>query len=706
MSAEGTSSSPVTPPDTATLKEIFERPRKIASVPWSTVDAYETVLYANNIANALLSITYLQSTAGRYTAYRGNLNVRIDINGSPYHAGRAIAAWGCSGTSTLSEGLAPSPNSNIPLLSVSQYSTLPNVWINPSSVCSYSLQIPFRHIFGAARKIDTWEKLHVVVVNPLKYYGSAGLTDVQMNIYAWFTDFELLMPIAQSELSGNSAHVIPNVSRVVRGYASKFARGLADVALSSVGLGAPPVDPLPVGVFNKQLPSNKSDQPAHVLKLAGHQAFEDRLEADMESGDPMDFKSIYSKKAFLTRVAWTEISGPQLASFPVTPTLRAAGTYSVGSAVGGFQMLPMGMVSLPFRYWRGDIVFSFEVIAPKLVRGMLKVVYAPPSSSYTVGTDTADVHTMYVDISQSTEFEFAIPYSSTTPWLRSIITAHNLVDTDQYSTNGMLFLEVSEPLRASGQGIEINVFAHASRLEVAYFGRGPFIYHLGGSTYAVPQGEVAQDVFTNFRNLFKIPQVVRSYTMIGGTTGFACNKFSIRPRMKYKMLALNSAEEQVVYEYDAILSAVTQYTPVMSWVSAAFLGYRGGIRFGMVAAQKESRQVLKYATLDFAPTTMPTNSRIDAANYLSSIPKTGTFVWSDTTSDANVTVDTALHCPWNFNPTKYDTKVIRDEPTINFYMDIGCEDSTPENEIYLLTQCAGDDFSLDTFQFVPLLFTG
>lgn len=115
---------------------------------------------------ALTSLTPIKDKIKHAKAIRAKLHVRLECNGSPYLLGRLIASWRYTGGSTpLFHN-----QTEIPLVAITQHSTLMNVKVDPSSRSSSEMSLPFLHMAGV-HLLDAEtppDRFEVLVLNPVR----------------------------------------------------------------------------------------------------------------------------------------------------------------------------------------------------------------------------------------------------------------------------------------------------------------------------------------------------------------------------------------------------------------------------------------------------------------------------------------------------------------------------------------------------------
>jgi hypothetical protein len=150
-------------------------------------------------------------------------------------------------------------------------------------------------------------------------------------------------------------------------------------------------------------------------------------------------------------------------------SVSGAGTYTVA-------FTPVGFVSKLFGQWRGDIIYRFKVICTKYHKGRLRVTWDPVSN---IGATTDYTHiafTKIIDLSESDEVEFRVPYMQALQWAKVTSPLVNIWSTSTYNTttpnehNGTLTVRVLTNLSAPIDTAPVSIFVFvrgAENLEFA-----------------------------------------------------------------------------------------------------------------------------------------------------------------------------------------------------------------------------------------------
>lgn len=708
---------PVTKPNTFDMHEFLARPRFINRSVFMDTALYGTPLLNFSVFQQLILSPLVAPMLTRIQALRARLHVRIEFNGTPYVYGRLMATWrhtgGCTGDFT---------NANEqPILTMSQRSTMYHTKIDPSARSAVEMTLPFYHMAGMYAKDDATppDNFEVCVLDTLKYNGSGTVVPPTFTITAWMSEVELLIPHLQSELSGAISRIAPGSSRSVRGFASTFARGVADVALTAVGLGSPQLPFIPEHSTDVATVRTQSDQPQLAVSNAGHRLVENPITPTDPESDPLSFSSIASREAFVSRVQWSDGAVPtMLAAFAVAPSRvcqNVAYTSSTGPNVTGICLTPAGALATCFRYWRGTMRIRVEIVANKFCRGKLRLRYVPRTafSSLTYVNDVGDLLTQMVDISDNTEMTMDIPWSATTPWLKVRTSAGD----SSYKTtecNGFIVLEATEGLNSSGAG-SVSVLVYTSFPELRLAVPQPVYDGLNvsvGSGTLVLQSEQQIDEYFNLRDLLKCIEPTAVYHLPGSQENVSLIRLPAKPWLRGQ----SNTSTRTYTHFDLGLEDANVRLSRFAFLSACFLSYTGNIRITMTdlishSLGPSSTKAMISRLVRGTYTRVPIAFPLTFENYAIHLIRSGSIegeireikptaaAGHDNVSQTSMVVD----CPAGENSCECLVKYPLGQDFVNDYPFL--EFIIPESDVRVMfSQSAGDDYALHHFQYVPILF--
>jgi hypothetical protein len=109
-----------------------------------------------------------------------------------------------------------------------------------------------------------------------------------------------------------------------------------------------------------------------------------------------------------------------LYSVPVSPSICPY-FFNATTSRNFMQPTPMSFAASCFKYWRGDLVFRFDVVCSAFHRGKLAVIFEPNIAQYGLITASFALNKQYmkiVDIQETQTFEVCVNWASYRPWLK------------------------------------------------------------------------------------------------------------------------------------------------------------------------------------------------------------------------------------------------------------------------------------------------
>lgn len=502
----------------ASLGAFLSRPVKIDAFAWtnSDVGVFRTI----TPWHAFMNDTAVKKKLDNFAFFRGKLHLKILINGTPFEYGlmrvayQPMKGWDASRIRT-------NTTSDVPLLI--PYSQLPGFYVSPSASAGGELECPFFYhhnwlAVGEATTIQSFGSLFYVVYYPLSSAVASGLTTATVTTFAWMTDVELMGPTSglavqsdeyvEGPISGPATAVASAASMLTKiPIIGKFARATEIGAKSAASIArlfgytnVPVIDD--VRAFQPM--NGPMLASAHISVPAQKLTFDPKQELSIDptlhglaDEDELSLAYLKTKDSYLTGTSWatTDALGTVLFNMRVNPHLFAnIPIENTSSAVVAQRVYhtPISYVSEMFRSWRGGLRVRIRIVATKFHKGRLKIQYDPWNNISQTAVGENLVYTEIIDIGETNEVEFVIPYHQALSWSdveQDVATPNwTLGDNMQYrpyKDNGTLTISVLNTLVAPIAGsIGIMVFVRgADDLEWA----NP-MEHVGGITtyYKVP----------------------------------------------------------------------------------------------------------------------------------------------------------------------------------------------------------------------------
>lgn len=182
-------------------------------------------------------------------------------------------------------------------------------------------------------------------------------------------------------------------------------------------------DPVPLSVVGVR--TNALDNPAATeledhgmpAALIGTGLFDpDPAKASGSPEDVMSWASLCSRPTYIGGATISPGAGvgTTVWTAPVTPFWYAVDATNPPTN-NQVDLAAVGYCGVPFSYWRGDLIYHVDVMAPTTARGSLQITWQP--SETTSGDPTNVANSRVVDIGGFTRFEFKVGYAHSVPFL-------------------------------------------------------------------------------------------------------------------------------------------------------------------------------------------------------------------------------------------------------------------------------------------------
>ena len=406
----------------ADLGDFLARPVLISTSAWAvgsdlnfTIDPWSLYMGTNTVEKKL----------DNYYLFRGDLRLRIQINGNPFYYGQVVCAYHPLFTrDDYYPGTVNNAKADVRLMALSQ---MPNVMLDPTEAqggvlqCDYFYPSNYITLTGSDR--SDLGRLHLRSMQNLRH-ANGGTQALNISVFAYMENVVLTVPTAQTFQSEYTKKPVSAVASTVAKVAGAFknlpvigpyAKATEQVATTlgsaarSLGYSRPPVLEPPIRVSRDtigQMSATNMDEVVNKLSLDVKQELSiDPRVTGAKPVDEMALSYILQKESYLTQFLWNvdDTTGAFLWNAAITPTL---GTLSTTSE-GGVPMVgttPMSHVAPLFRFWTGEIKFRFVVVASKYHQGRIRVTIDPdPVVGVSAPWNTA--YSQVIDISETREFE-------------------------------------------------------------------------------------------------------------------------------------------------------------------------------------------------------------------------------------------------------------------------------------------------------------
>lgn len=406
-----------------TLTSMLERFSFKASYPWNSSQAPHTIIASLSVPSDLVVNTITSTPFQVFNYWRGDVEVRFQVTGTPFHQGMLAAVF---------IPLSAEPQSDTIISNFSSMSVNPTSYLFPNANSNAVMAIPFNHpsqYLDLTLPTDYLGRIYIVVFNRLRLAAGASDT-VTVSLFSRFLNSEFKVP----RLSGSTLFATPQSKDLVKSKISHVTSGLISSMVDKVlphNVITDTLMPMMSSLFDK--PTDPNQQPVipqltnrmnfrsgveHIDKLVTEptQIFESNNLTFGTDNDEMSLAFLKTRYSYLGTftVTTNNAIGDVVASIPLNPFPN---TITLNSQN---QIPLLSYLSIPFSFWRGSLTFKIQIVATSLQTLKLFAAFNFNTFTNPASLPLNEATSQYgeaFEINQGTnEIEFTVPYVSTTPY--------------------------------------------------------------------------------------------------------------------------------------------------------------------------------------------------------------------------------------------------------------------------------------------------
>uniref|UniRef100_A0AB38ZKC6 Genome polyprotein n=1 Tax=Suncus murinus associated picornavirus 2 TaxID=3139569 RepID=A0AB38ZKC6_9VIRU len=413
------------------IESILNRPYPVARIEWKKTSAYGTNILRLAFPDALFNLPQIWTKLRNFEFMRAGIKLSIRVNATAYHYGKLLGVWRplalgkTTPTSTVNEDYGPYDN----LTTLSSY---PHILVSPNNIDTNEMNIDFMlplewmdlKAFAYAPESEYYSYrlmmnlgvFELWILNPLNAMGDAQDPSAHITVYASFTNLEL---------AGYTTQVFNFLNISLGSY-----NGIVPVPDKFIG----------IDVIGKSLPeaqSGVSKFGKYPMQYASSGLVHQNAQQDLKLSNHADKSLIQYNKvpSYLMKkdISKTVKAGSNIVSIPVSP-------WVTGKCSGKSYALPTRLHYTTdfFRYWRGTLKYTFNVVCSRFHSMRLRVYWTPSAViSATEGMVETSTVSKVIDVEGETNFEFDVPWLQSMPFLRT---------TGGLSHNGWIHVDVVNPI--------------------------------------------------------------------------------------------------------------------------------------------------------------------------------------------------------------------------------------------------------------------
>eukprot|EP00918_Siedleckia_nematoides_P004325 GHVU01009637.1.p1 GENE.GHVU01009637.1~~GHVU01009637.1.p1 ORF type:complete len:764 (-),score=14.23 GHVU01009637.1:69-2312(-) len=371
-----------------------------------------------------------------------NLHIRVLINASPFYYSAARVSY-----LPLVSYEAGDVDASAPLgLQTVLLSQRPGFWFYPQTSVGGDMVLPFiyhKNWLDVTVNNDFIEMGTINIMSPINLANANSVvgSDVDIQVYAWAENVKLAGPTVSLSLQGGDEYGSKGVISTPASAIAKATGLLGSIPIigpymTATSMAADAVSNIAAWFGYTNVPVISDVQPYKSMPFHSFSSAEigqpiEKLSLDpknevtidprvtgCEPADPMIISDLVQRESYLTNFTWahSDLANAQLFGIRVNPIMLATEAIATGTGYDAIYKTPMAHFSQLFKYWRGDIVFRFRVIASQYHRGRMRITWDPVGDINTNGVNSNITYNKIVDITADGDVTMVIPYLQAKTW--------------------------------------------------------------------------------------------------------------------------------------------------------------------------------------------------------------------------------------------------------------------------------------------------
>jgi hypothetical protein len=476
----------------------------------------------------------------------------------------------------------------------------------------------------------------------------------------------------------------------------------------------------------------------------------------LKNEDELVISHLAQKESYLTTATWSSSDAADkiLFSSVVSPILFDY-TTNASTTQTAFYQPPMCWLTNLFQYWRGDIIFRFKVVASMFHKGRLRLSFDPSGySSENILNDANSsnvVFTEIIDLSESNEVEFRVPFQQALPYLYTqalsssnkgfSLSATPTFIYDPTIYNGTLCLRVLNTLTAPIATSQVSILVFVKAADNIEFGSPNDLENF--TTFAVQSDAIVgtapsvahnDQALVNFgERVLSLRSLLRRYTLstVDVAGQLSSNYGTVYNKLFTKLPAFYGFDPAGLYAANGLIATASSFPfnyahcHPLHLILPAFVGYRGSTNWTFncdlggnpVTSQRVIRNnsTAVGGTTKITTTTTGTASTNVIANFYLGNTLSGSagMALTNSMTNAGLNVSTPMYDNYLFQSTKpsyFAQPSTTDGAAYDSFMweaftNTGSSGSAPPPGMRLFQYCAiGVDFNPLFFLNVPTFY--
>lgn len=431
--------------DQSSIYDFFKKPVRLSTFEWNSQSA-GSVLYNSSLPQDVFSQAVYRDKLRGFYGFRGTMVIRVQVNGTKFQSGRLLLVF-------IPQGNVANSYPGMRLRSLKAATQLPRVELDIGSETEIVMEVPYvspTPYYNLATSEGPYGRAVLLVYEPLATGTGSAVADVTMWVH--FKDVDMVTPTFTAEMGERKPKKRPiknpseqELGEMTNGSisggltmmakaASSFAKvplltnlaGPASWALncmagvaSAFGYSKPTSEEAMVKVAQTFSHNLQNHNGVDIFPNMGLDASNKMSIMPGFAGtdvDEMSLNHLLQVPAYVTRFAWNTSQGADTLLLNVVPSpdlYRSSAVYP--NFWTGWDLTPLDYFSSLFYYWRGSFVVTLKFVKTQYHSGRVLIAWSPSGDPSL--DQTAFVLREIVDLRETSEFRFVIPYVATSQYL-------------------------------------------------------------------------------------------------------------------------------------------------------------------------------------------------------------------------------------------------------------------------------------------------
>lgn len=444
----------------SSIYDFLAKPVRLSTVTWSTQTAGSLLINKVLPVDAFAQPVYANKLEG-FLGFRGTAVIRVQVNGTKFQAGRLLVTF-------IPQGGVTGVRSGMRLRSLTAATQLPRVELDLATETEVIMEIPYvspTPFYNFSDGTGSQGRTNVTVYSPIA--TGTGLATADVTMWVHFKDVELVAPaLIVAQMSDRRPRAIKKNKNPSEQEQEGTDKGSISSGLLSMAKGASSFAKVPMltalagpaswalncmagvaSAFGYSKPISEKE----VTKVC------ENFQFNLQNCNGLDYfpnmgLDASNKMSIMPGFAGTDVDEMSLNHLTQIPSYIGHATYSTSQGVGtlistlpvgpmlgtstitvgsmtGYDMSPVAYFSSFFSYWRGSFVLTLKVVKTQYHSGRLLIAYNPASATPSLD-GTSYLMREIIDIRETSEFRFVIPYTATAQYKdvrTAIYTASGLI---------------------------------------------------------------------------------------------------------------------------------------------------------------------------------------------------------------------------------------------------------------------------------------